>query len=64
MPKYPDQTRNLNPIPQAVIAMYIWHKEYAAQAKGSMDFWDDLTVQQRDICERALAEIRAAEQKH
>lgn len=55
-----DQTRNLHPTPEARFAMFHWHKEYAAQKGGSMDFYDGLTKDQKDYCKRAVEAIRAS----
>lgn len=52
-----DQTRNLHPTKEAVFAMFYWHKEYAAQHGGSMDFYDRLTKDQKDYCRRAISAI-------
>ena len=54
----PDQTRNLNPTPEAKVAMIIWGSDYAAQRGGSMDFWDSLDRVRQIRCElvvKALA---------
>ena len=50
MSKYPDQTRNLNPTPEARVAMIIWGKEYCEQGGGSMDFWDNLSRERKVRC--------------
>lgn len=55
---------NLNPTPEAVIAMEIFCDGYANQRGGSMDFWDSLYDSQKDRCRLALAKIRAAERAH
>ncbi len=54
-----DQTRNLNPTPEATVARIIWGAEYAAQLGGSMDFWDNLDEGRKRRCRsvvKALAE--------
>jgi hypothetical protein len=59
-----DQTRNLNPTPEAKVAMIIWGERYAALGGGSMDFWDSLTPSERGRCclvVKVLIEPRAAE---
>ena len=38
-----DQTRNLNPTPEAKVAMIIWGEEYSKQGGGSMDFFVQLS---------------------
>lgn len=62
---YPDQTRNLNPTPEAKVAMIIWGDEYSQQNGGSMDFWDKLSVDRKNRCKyvvEALSEtIRKGE---
>jgi hypothetical protein len=55
-----DQTRNLHPTPEAVFAMFHWHKEYAAQKGGSMDFYDTLEKWEKDFCRRAVKAIKEA----
>lgn len=58
MAKYPDQRRNLNPHAEAVLAMTIWGREYAAQNGGSMDFWDSLDDSRKRICADLLKRTR------
>lgn len=53
-----DQTRNLNPTPEAKVAMIIWGKEYSGQNGGSMDFWDGLSEDRRKRC-RAVVKALA-----
>lgn len=57
MSDYPDQTRNLNPHKAAIVAMYIYHNEYAAQKGGSMDFWDGLTNYEKKVCFELLEKL-------
>jgi len=52
-----DQTRNLNPSPEAVVAMVIWGKEYSEQGGGSMDFWDQLDKPRKNRCRSVVKEI-------
>lgn len=52
-----NQTRNLNPTREAIFAMYHWHKEYAEQLGGSMDFWDSLSDQDKNYCSRVVEAI-------
>lgn len=54
------QTRNLNPTPEARFAMFHWHKEYASQHGGSMDFYDALSADDKRYCAIAVREITAA----
>ena len=60
----PDQIRNLNPTPEAVAAMWLHSKSYAAQNGGSMDFWDKLSGWQQKQCADLVADILAAHAKH
>ena len=53
-----DQTRNLNPTPEARVAMIIWGHEYSQQAGGSMDFWDKLGHTQKRKCKIIVEELR------
>ena len=50
-----DQTRNLNPSPEARWAMRLWSNEYAAQCGDSMDFWDGLTEYRKKLCQEIVA---------
>lgn len=59
-----DQKRNLNPIPEAVIAMLIWGEEYSEQRGGSMDFWDSLSYRTQEQCREMLEKIRQAMVNH
>lgn len=45
-----DQTRNLNPTPDARVAMIVWGEEYSKQKGGSMDFWDSLDELRQRKC--------------
>lgn len=55
--------RNLSPHAEAVMAMCIWGREYAAQNGGSMDFWDTLSTARKmqcyDMVDRILNTSRA-----
>ena len=53
-----NQQRNLNPTPEAIFAMYHWHKEYASQSGGSMDFYDRLSRTEKEYCKRAVKAIK------
>jgi len=59
-----DQTRNLNPTPEAKFAMIVWGREYAHDFRGgSMDFWDQLSEPRKRKCRlivQAVNEARAA----
>lgn len=50
-------TRNLNPTPEARVAMHIWCEEYAAQRGGSMDFWDNLPESRKARCRNVVHEL-------
>jgi hypothetical protein len=52
--------RNLNPTPEARLAMLIWGKRYSEQRGGSMDFWDSLTPSEQRICEEGVEKILEA----
>lgn len=60
---YPDQTRNLNPTPEARVAMIIWGKEYVAQGGGSMDFWDKLSPVRKKRCALVVEALTPPERK-
>lgn len=55
---------DLNPTPEARLAMVIWAHEYAYGRLGSMGFWDSLSEGRKEICRRCLADIAAAAIKH
>lgn len=59
-----DQTRNLNPTPEAIIAMCIWGAEYGAQNGGSMDFYDKLNLARKRQCEDIVRKIKEAIERH
>ena len=52
--------RNLNPTAEAIFAMFHWHKDYAERGGGSMDFYDQLTLRDKDFCSRAAFKIGQA----
>jgi len=52
-----DQTRNLNPTPEAVVARIIWGKEYSEQMGGCMDFWDGLNKEKKSRCKLVVEEL-------
>lgn len=52
-----DQTRNLNPTKEAIVAMIIWGKEYSEQHGGSMDFWDRLSEDRKNRCRSVVKQI-------
>jgi hypothetical protein len=49
------QSRNLNPTPEAKVAMIIWGHEYSHFPGGSMDFWDSLPEDKKRRCELVIA---------
>jgi hypothetical protein len=55
---------NLNPTPEAIMAMELWGDQYAGQNGGSMDFWDKLPANSKKRCTDAIERIRAALVKH
>lgn len=56
---------NINPTPEAVVAMTLWSKEYAfGQRGGSMDFWHSLSDYQKRICKELVERVRAADKAH
>lgn len=57
MDQYPDQTRNLNPTPEAVVACIMFGDRYAAQKDGTMDFWGKLSKVERRRCELVVEYI-------
>ena len=52
-----EHRRNLNPTPAARVAMIIWGKEYSEQRGGSMDVWDQLSLDRQRRCERGVTEL-------
>lgn len=59
-----DQKRNLNPVPEAVFAMFHWHKDYSLQKGGSMDYLDNLPKEEKDYSRRAVKAILEAHKAH
>lgn len=56
--KYPDQTRNLNPTPEARVAMIIYGRAYSEQDGGSMDFWDKLDPYNQKVCQLVVETLK------
>ncbi len=52
--------RNLNATAPALLAMFKWGDEYAAQRGGVMDFWDKLAPHRKRICVEAAERILEA----
>lgn len=59
-----DQLRNINPTPEALIAMFIWGKEYADFGGGSMDFFDSLSIGRQRQCTMEYERLKAAMLHH
>jgi len=53
--------RNLSPHKPAVIAMWLWSREYALQRGGVMDFWDKLPELRKKLCRECLDKIEKAQ---
>ena len=53
-----DQTRNLNPTPEARVAMIIWGDAYSSFGGGSMDFWDGLSDTAKRRCRLVVEELK------
>jgi hypothetical protein len=52
--------RNLNPHAEAIMAMHVWHDEYAHQGSGSMDFYDKLSEGEKRVCKEGVDQILRA----
>lgn len=60
-----DQRDNLNPTPEARLAMAVWSDEYAyEQSGGCMDFWHSIGDSRRNICRRLLRDVARAAVAH
>jgi hypothetical protein len=55
---------DLDPTPEARIAMLIWSSEYAHGGCGSMGFWNSLGDGRKNTCIRALADVAKAAISH
>lgn len=55
---------DLDPTPEARIAMLLWNREYAEGGLGSMGFWASRTKSQQSICRNALAGVARAAISH
>lgn len=55
---------DIDPTPEARIAMLLWNKEYAEGRLGSMGFWASLTKSQQSICRNALTDVARAAIRH
>ena len=52
---------NLNPHREAILAMMVWHNEYAAQRGGVMDFWRKLPISKKTQCIEWCNRLEATE---
>lgn len=59
-----DQSRNLNPTAEAVVAMHVFGQRYAADGRGSMDFFDSLDARHQAWCRQIANEVRTADARH
>ena len=60
----PADARNLNPTPEARLAMFKWGKRYSEQRGGSMDFWDSLTPSEQTLCREVVEQILDANRSY
>lgn len=58
-----NQTRNLNPHREAVLAMIVWSEEYSKQCYGCMDFWDRLDDNKKQLCQEWCTKLWKAQRK-
>ena len=56
--------RNLNPTPEAVIAMWMYGQEYSQQHGGSMEFWDKLSEGKKQACRDIVKRVLEAAHAH
>jgi len=57
------QEHNLNPHKEAVIAMWLFGKEYSELGLGSMDYYNGLSARDKRMCKRMLDDIEEAPDK-
>lgn len=56
---------NLNPTPEARLAMVIWSHEYAFEQRGGvMDFWHSLSPGRQSTCRQLLGDVARAAKAH
>lgn len=55
--KTTNQTRNLHPHAEAIVAMLLWGEEYSEQGGGSMDFYDGLSEARKRQCASVVNRI-------
>lgn len=56
--------QNLNPTPEAVVAMNLWGDRYCRQNGGSMDFWESLPERDKQRCRDIVAGVVGALANH
>jgi len=59
-----DARRDLNPTPEARLAMIMFGHEYSRQNLGCMGFWDGLTETRQHDVRRNLSKIAEAAKLH
>ncbi len=52
--------RNLNPSKEAIAGRWLYHKRYAEQRGGTMDFYDSLTASEKKNCKQMVKDIEKA----
>jgi len=55
-----DQTRNLNPHKEAIVAMALYSKRYGQRGSGSMDFYDSLSDGEKHVCRDIVDRLEKA----
>jgi hypothetical protein len=55
---------NINPTPEAVMAMELWCENYGRQKGGSMDFWEGISEAGKRRCKDAVERILRAAAAH
>jgi hypothetical protein len=55
-----DQTRNLNPHKEAIVAMALYNHRYAQRGSGSMDFYDSLSEGEKTVCRDIVKRLENA----
>lgn len=56
--------RNINPTPEAVVAMNLFGTDYGHQNGGSMDFWDNLSEGRKRRCRMIANAVIEQAAKH
>ena len=52
--------RNMAPHKAARLAMFKWPSSYARHGGGAMDFWDSLTLSEKELCRLIVRQIEEA----